>query len=221
MKTSLFNQLVVGAIAGLLLISIFACEQKEIIKQQPTVAPVTQQISTLTDTEFTSVLDTLDAAFSQLSRTSILSDIGIAKNDLTGNYEVSTVVFEEALQDDSTFDLFLSDIDDLVESTTEHEWIGTYISTNISPDLTIEEEGEGEIDSRGRKPYCCLICCQGWSYDYLMLPKYRKTKMRRTVGARLWCWFHLIRLSIQNQINGPCVDYLNQRECGPEDECVN
>jgi len=180
MQTSLFNQLVAGAISGLLLISIFACEQKEIIKQQPTVAPVTQQISTLTDTEFTSVLDTLDAAFTQLSRISILSDIGIVKNDLTGNYEVNTVVFEEALQDDSTFDLFLSDVDDLVESTTEHEWIDTYIGTNISPDLTIEEEGE--IDSRGRKPYCCLICCQGWSYDYLMLPKYRQTKMRRPVG---------------------------------------
>jgi len=219
MKTNLFNLFAVVGLIGILLLSIFACEQKEVINQHQAVAPVTQEISTLTDAEFTSVLNTLDEAFGQLSRTSILSDIGLKKNELTGEYEVNTVVFDEALQDDSKLDLFLSEVDDLIESAPEYEWIGTYINSNISPDLAVAEENA--IDLRGRKPYCCLICCQAYSTTRIMVPMYLKTKMRRSVGARLWCWFHLIRLSIQNQINGPCADYLNQRECGPEDQCVN
>lgn len=189
-----------------LLFGVTACEQeipvtKEEISQPQALTPVA--------TEHTALLDAT-LTFGGMSRSSVFADLGFQKDESTGNYSVDMSKFAQHMSDDSSFEKFIDEgVDDLIYSNPDFEWFGEFLDSNVPVEL--EEAG---IDFRGKKRYCCTVCCYPEDTGPSGYIAYKKSKRKRRFGARLWCSFRLILHSIMNQPD-PCGRSLIEGHCIP------
>lgn len=183
-----------------------SCEQEIPVSTQDVSQPQATTAVAAEHTEMINAVMTVDV----MLRNPVFSSLGFVKDESTGDYIVDTNMFNEVMSDDSFFDKFLTeDFDDIVEGNEDLEWFRQYLDSTVPVELE-----EVDIDFRGKKWYCCTVCCYPADTGPSGYIAYKKSKRKRKWGARLWCGFRLILHSIGNQPH-PCGHSLREGDCIP------
>ena len=185
-----------------LLFGVTACEQEVI----PATTQETSQPQTMIQVpaNYTPLLDAIKT-FGVQSRSPLFTDLGFKKDELTGNYSVDVSKFESQMSDDSPLEQVVDELDNILLENPEFAWFGEFLDAD-----TFVEIEETDIDFRGKKRYCCTVCCSSIVY--------KKSKRKRRWAARLWCSLSEILFSIMNP-HTDCIRSLIEGHC-IEDSCT-
>jgi len=183
------------------LFGVIACEQEAQVSKQEISQP---QNMIPVSTEHTATLDAF-MEFDNMLRNPIFAQMGFQKDESTGGYTVDTLMFAHAMSDGSLSDHFFTEgFDDIIKNNPDFLRFQQYIEANMPAEL--EEAG---MDLRGKRWYCCTICCPGLAY--------KGSKKRRKWGARIWCTVRQIGHSAI-AVNW-CGQSLKERHCTSDDGC--